>query len=37
MDGITPYLNQEQDVNHRGETAAIVPDPVWAPQAAMRS
>ncbi|KAN0139603.1 hypothetical protein V8E53_002265 [Lactarius tabidus] len=30
----TPYLNQNQNVNSRGENATIVPDDAWAPQTA---
>lgn len=30
----TPYLNQNQNVNNRDETAMVAPDRVWAPQTA---
>jgi hypothetical protein len=33
----TPYLNQNQNVNNRDETAMVAPDRVWAPQTAVRA
>ena len=36
-DAKIPYMNQDQNVNNRSETATIVPDREWATQTAVRA